>query len=237
MQEFLNFWHQQGTDGFIRIFWFYFVFELPRYVLLDYFVLAYYLYKRKFGNEDRREGHKKLLKEMPLVSIIVPGKDEGRNYYRLVKSLEEQTYKNYEIILVDDGSTDDSELIGRKLEREGKVEHFLRNEVRGGKASAANMGLRYSDGEFVVHTDRPAALQHDSHAVVVADEELPVSGFVDGAARHVERPVPTFVAQPQDIRYGQGATGNIERRDTGAVTDIILRSGENRVAVRNDHRA
>lgn len=159
MQEFLHFWHQQGTEGFVRIFWFYFVFELPRYVLLDYFVLAYYLYKRKFGNSDREEAHKKLLKEMPLVSIIVPGKDEGRNYYRLVKSLEEQTYKNYEIILVDDGSTDDSELIGRKLEREGKVEHFLRNEVRGGKASAANMGLRYSDGEIIVHCDADCSLK------------------------------------------------------------------------------
>lgn len=131
-------------------------------MLLDYLVLCYFFYSRSFKKHDFEEGRKKLRKEMPLVSIIVPGKDEGNNYHRMVESLEEQTYQNYEIILVDDGSTDDSELIGRKLERDGKVEHFLRNEVRGGKASAANMGLRYADGEFVVHCDADCSLKPDA---------------------------------------------------------------------------
>ena len=173
MYDFLDFWYQKGVEGFIRIYWYYFIFELPRYVLLDYFVLAYFLYQRKFKNHDYREGKKKLWKEMPLVSIIVPGKDEGENYYRLIESLEEQTYQNFEVILVDDGSTDNSELIGRQLQKEGKIEHFLRNEVRGGKASAANLGLRYADGEIILHCDADCSLKKD------ALEKILIPFFVD----------------------------------------------------------
>lgn len=180
MHDFLNFWYQQGPEGFIRIFWFYFIFELPRYVLLDYFVLAYFLFKRKFSGREFEEARKKLHKEMPLVSIIVPGKDEGTNYYRLIRSLEEQSFQNYEIILVDDGSEDDSELIGRQLEREGRIDHFLRNDIRGGKASAANMGLRYADGEFVVHCDADCSLKEDALENILVpfymDEEIGAVG-------------------------------------------------------------
>src|SRR5947207_10253374 len=42
----------------------------------------------------------------PLVSIIVPARNEERNIRRCVESLLEQNYPNYEVIVVDDGSTD-----------------------------------------------------------------------------------------------------------------------------------
>src|SRR5690348_2516060 len=42
----------------------------------------------------------------PLVSIIVPARNEERNIRRCVESLLEQSYPNYEVIVVDDGSTD-----------------------------------------------------------------------------------------------------------------------------------
>lgn len=44
----------------------------------------------------------------PLVSIIVPARNEERNIRRCVESLLEQSYPNYEVIVVDDGSTDDT---------------------------------------------------------------------------------------------------------------------------------
>src|SRR5437899_9976424 len=44
----------------------------------------------------------------PLVSIIVPARNEERNIRRCVTSLLEQNYQNYEVIVVDDGSTDDT---------------------------------------------------------------------------------------------------------------------------------
>src|SRR5205809_7237777 len=44
----------------------------------------------------------------PQVSIIVPARDEERNIRRCVESLLEQSYESYEVIVVDDGSTDDT---------------------------------------------------------------------------------------------------------------------------------
>ena len=79
---------------------------------------------------------------MPLISIIAPGKNEGENIYKLVKSLNEQTYQKVEIIIVDDGSDDETPIIGRSLEKHGLIDKFVRNHMRGGKASAANLALR-----------------------------------------------------------------------------------------------
>ncbi|HXX78152.1 MAG TPA: glycosyltransferase, partial [Ktedonobacteraceae bacterium] len=44
----------------------------------------------------------------PLVSIVVPARNEERNIRRCVESLLEQSYPNYEVIVVDDASTDDT---------------------------------------------------------------------------------------------------------------------------------
>src|SRR5947209_17035251 len=46
--------------------------------------------------------------DYPLVSIIVPARNEERNIRRCVESLLEQNYPNYEVIVVDDGSTDET---------------------------------------------------------------------------------------------------------------------------------
>jgi cellulose synthase/poly-beta-1,6-N-acetylglucosamine synthase-like glycosyltransferase len=100
---------------------------------------------------------------MPLISIIIPGKNEGKHIYKLVQSLKAQTYKNYEVIVIDDGSDDDTERICRNLQQKGFIDLFIRNEVRGGKASAANLGLRFSKGEFIVHLD--ADCSYDPRAI------------------------------------------------------------------------
>jgi biofilm PGA synthesis N-glycosyltransferase PgaC len=45
------------------------------------------------------------------VSIIVPGKNEGKHIYKLAMSMKEQSYTNFEFIVIDDGSDDDTERI------------------------------------------------------------------------------------------------------------------------------
>ena len=162
MIEFLDFWHAQGTSGFIRIFWFYFIVELPRYILLDYSVLLINFIKSKTGWKDYTKARQIFWHERPFVSIIIPGKDEGENYYQLVSSLREQTYQNFEIIIVDDGSDDYTPIVGRQLERSGQISMFLRNEERGGKASAANLALQYCKGEYVIHIDADCSFHRDA---------------------------------------------------------------------------
>jgi biofilm PGA synthesis N-glycosyltransferase PgaC len=97
-----------------------------------------------------------------LISIIIPGKNEGAHLFKLTKSLAEQTYKNFELIIVDDGSDDDTPIIGRNLEKNGLIGVFLRNDMRGGKASAANLALRFTKGRLIVHLDADCSFDCDA---------------------------------------------------------------------------
>jgi cellulose synthase/poly-beta-1,6-N-acetylglucosamine synthase-like glycosyltransferase len=92
----------------------------------------------------------------------VPGKNEGKHIYKLTRSLSEQSYRNYEIIVVDDGSDDQTRIIGKDLEKSGLIDLFISNEVRGGKASGANIALRYAKGKYIVHFDADCSFDFDA---------------------------------------------------------------------------
>lgn len=143
-------------------FWFFFIFDFTRYVLADTVVLCFHFFKRRRQKPARKLARAKLFHENPLVSVIAPGKNEGRHIPRLATSLHQQTYKNIEIIIVDDGSTDNTDAILRDLQAKGQINHHFRNDIRGGKASAANLALRYAKGKFVVHLDADSHLKDDS---------------------------------------------------------------------------
>lgn len=162
MYDFIYYWEQQGWEGFIRIFWFFFLFEFPRYVLLDYIFLLFINFKN-FLYKDKYEVAKSAFwAESPFVSVIIPGKDEGKHYRKIVQTLSEQTYQNFEIIIVDDGSSDYSFVLGKEMEKRGEVDLFLRNKERGGKASAANFALRYCKGKYIVHFDADCSFDRDA---------------------------------------------------------------------------
>lgn len=160
--ELLNYATAIGTETLFRMFWFFFLFEFARYFIVDLTVLVIWRIKQIFLKKKWDQARATLFATQPLVSIIVPGKNEGKHIYKLTRSLNEQTYKNFELIIVDDGSDDDTELICRDLERNGLIDLFIRNSVRGGKASGANTALRYSRGEIVVHLDADCSYDYDA---------------------------------------------------------------------------
>lgn len=160
--EYLNYWFEVGFPKFIRVFWFFFIFEFTRYILIDYIIVFIFKINRGKRNQKMEVARQKLFLENPLVSVVIPGKNEGKQLYKLTKSLSEQTYKNFEIIIVDDGSDDDTSIIGRNLEKLGLIDMFIRNEMRGGKASAANVALRFSKGKYIVHLDADCSFDRDA---------------------------------------------------------------------------
>ncbi|MGR8921055.1 MAG: glycosyltransferase family 2 protein [Gammaproteobacteria bacterium] len=185
----------------VYYFWPFFVFDFTRYVLLDVTLIPRYIWLRWRKDREWREARRRLFEERPLVSVIAPGKNEGKHIPRLAASLKRQTYRNIEIVIVDDGSDDDTPEICRRLLRDGVITRFIRNDVRGGKASAANTALRYSTGKYIVHLDA------DSHLSIDAVEQIllpfymdPAVGGVGGDIRvhNVER---SFATQLQTIEY------------------------------------
>lgn len=153
-----------GLSGleWLYYFWPFFLIDFVRYVFLDAIVIGYRFFGR--GGQPARlaEARRALFHDRPLVSILVPGKNEGKHIPALVESLSRQTYRRVEVIVVDDGSDDETPVICRRLAREGRIARFVRNEPRGGKASAANTALYYATGQYVVHLDADSNLRHDA---------------------------------------------------------------------------
>lgn len=162
LPEYILYWQEVGLGKFIRIFWYFCIFEFTRYIIIDYIVLGIFAINKKKRDAKWEEGRKALFLENPLISIIIPGKNEGPHLYKLTKSLAEQTYKNFELIIVDDGSDDLTPIIGKDLEKAGLIDLFLRNEQRGGKASGANFCLQFTKGKYIVHLDADCSFDRDA---------------------------------------------------------------------------
>jgi biofilm PGA synthesis N-glycosyltransferase PgaC len=153
-----------NLDGLkiIRFFWFFFFFELIRFFLVDLIILIFWKINRGRREKKMAKARNQLFQENPLISIIVPGRNEGENLFQLATSLHEQTYQNFELIIIDDGSDDDTKIICHSLLTQGLIKQYLRNEVRGGKASAANLGFRYSKGKYIIHIDADCSFDRDA---------------------------------------------------------------------------
>ena len=95
---------------------------------------------------------KKINDKEPLVSILMPIYNYGNRINQTLKSVFEQDYTNYEIILVDDGSTD--QFVKMKL---NQLEDIDRVKVvykeNGGPSSARNEAFKHSKGDFILPLD------------------------------------------------------------------------------------
>lgn len=86
------------------------------------------------------------------VSIIVPFYNTQEYLGRCLDSIVSQTFKDYEVILIDDGSTDHSYKIAKKYKNKYKNFKLYRQENRG-VASARNRGLLMAKGEYIAFVD------------------------------------------------------------------------------------
>ena len=87
--------------------------------------------------------------EKPLISIIIPVYNVKEQLTECVNSILEQSYEQYELILVDDGSTDGSSELCDQLAKISSKIHVI-HKKNGGVSSARNIGLDTACGEFVV---------------------------------------------------------------------------------------
>ena len=86
--------------------------------------------------------------ENELVSIIMPSWNTGNFIAESIQSVINQTYKNLEIILVDDGSIDESGKICDQYSEIDSRIHVI-HKKNGGLSDARNVGLDYAVGEYI----------------------------------------------------------------------------------------
>jgi len=87
-----------------------------------------------------------------LISIVMPVYNESKNLRATLESIFNQTYKNWEIICVDDGSTDDSMKILKEFAEQNSRLKILRQKNQGA-AVARNAGLNIAEGEYILFLD------------------------------------------------------------------------------------
>ena len=106
-----------------------------------------------------------------LISVIIPVYNVEEYLHYAIESLEKQTYKNFEIILVNDGSTDNSgELCDEYSEKYSNVRVF--HKENGGLSDARNFGVQKAKGEFITFLDPDDYLEVYSLELLASIQEM-----------------------------------------------------------------
>lgn len=88
----------------------------------------------------------------PLVSIIVPCYKQAHYLSEALQSVLEQTYTNWECIIVNDGSPDNAERVAKKwMEKDSRFQYLYKEN--GGLSSARNAGIRCAKGTYILPLD------------------------------------------------------------------------------------
>ena len=93
-----------------------------------------------------------MTKNNPLVSVIIPVYNTAKHLPTCLNSIINQTYQNLEIIVIDDGSTDNSsEIIKQYNEKDNRIKAFTQKNQ--GLSAARNTGLKNATGKYVTFVD------------------------------------------------------------------------------------
>lgn len=87
-----------------------------------------------------------------LVSIVMPSYNTGRFIKETIESVLAQTYTNWELIIVDDCSCDNTDTVVKPFLNDERV-HYLKNEVNSGAAVSRNRALREANGKWIAFLD------------------------------------------------------------------------------------
>lgn len=88
----------------------------------------------------------------PLVSVVIPAHNAGVFINKTLNAVISQTYRNLEVLVVDDGSTDDtSRIVESFVKRDHRI--ILVQQQQSGVAAARNVGIKRSTGEFIAPLD------------------------------------------------------------------------------------
>ena len=106
------------------------------------------------------------MKEMPLVSVVIPAYNAEDTIKECVASVCSQSYQNIEILIINDGSTDMTQMILDSIsQRDSRI--IVRQIENQGVSNARNTGIGNSRGEYVTFVDSDDIISYDYVAVLV----------------------------------------------------------------------
>lgn len=124
------------------------VISILRILMLSFFVIR-----------SARRGHKRF-RRVPanmFVSILVPAYNEEKTILKTINSIQRSHHKNFEALVINDGSTDQTARAVKEVEKTDKRFRLI-NKPNGGKSSALNLGLQTAKSDLVITIDADTLL-------------------------------------------------------------------------------
>jgi len=167
----------------------------------------------------RREAHEQFTDDYrPAVSVVIAAYNEQKVIARTIDAVLANGYPNLEIIVVDDGSKDDTA---------GEVQRLFGDAVRvfvqenGGKSAALNRGIGHATGEIIIALDADTIFARDTIALLVRRFADPLVGAVAGNVKVGNRINPLTYWQAIEYITSQ----NLDRRAYSVLNSVSVVPG------------
>ncbi|TDG35294.1 glycosyltransferase family 2 protein [Pedobacter changchengzhani] len=136
---------------------------------------------------------------LPLISVIIPLYNSEKHIAETLNSIYNQTYTNIEVIVIDDGSTDNSYEVANKLKKENTI--IVRQNNKGASA-ARNAGSKIAKGKYIQFLDADDLISDDKIAsqALILEERLEFISicstvyFKDGEEINLKYPEKTWMS-------------------------------------------
>jgi cellulose synthase/poly-beta-1,6-N-acetylglucosamine synthase-like glycosyltransferase/peptidoglycan/xylan/chitin deacetylase (PgdA/CDA1 family) len=155
----------------------------------------------------------------PLLTVIIPAYNEEKVLSKSVRSVLKSYYRNFEIIIVNDGSSDTTKQVAQKLARNPKV--IVINQENSGKSVAVNTGIRASKGEIIISMDADTIFPPKVLGKFVRHFADPSVGAVAGMIKVGN--INNIVSRWQALEYITSI--NVERSAQAYINAILIAPG------------
>jgi poly-beta-1,6 N-acetyl-D-glucosamine synthase len=179
-------------------------------LVIRYFILMIFSYLEHLDNIkqyelERAKGEPtpKSEEKLPFITIVVPAYNEGLIIKTAIGSLLELDYPHYEVLVVDDGSTDDTyERAQEMINTSDKCIVTVITKANGGKANALNTGMAHAKGDFILNMDGDSRLSSNTLRDCIRHFDDPKIGAVAGNVKVANR--DNIITQVQALEYVEG---------------------------------
>lgn len=161
------------------------------------------------------------MSEQPLVSVVIPSYNAAQYLPETLRSVLGQTYRNLEVIVVDDGSTDSTGTVIQEFVADSRVRYF--QQPNGGAASARNRGVLESRGELVAFLDSDDLWQPEKLEKQVPLFRDPAVGIVYSDREHINEHGERIPCNPLVPYRGTCLAGQLLIRNFVPMSSAVMR--------------
>jgi poly-beta-1,6 N-acetyl-D-glucosamine synthase len=165
-------------------------------------IIFFAFLQKKFKHKGKNKTYK------PFVSVLIPAFNEEKVIVRTINNVLSSNYKNLEILVINDGSSDNTcETVTKAFKDNDKV-HLINARSNVGKSEALNLGVRNSKGPIVVVQDADSIIRKNTISTIVSHFSDKTVGAVAGNIRVGNR--VNILTKLQALEYVSGQ--NLDRR-------------------------